>query len=47
MVSCVALVVGAGLLTVALLEYPFSGSVSVTSYPLTHGSLAGLLAGGH
>lgn len=47
MVAAVSLVVGAGLLTVALLEYPFSGSVSVSSYPFTHGTLANLLAGGH
>jgi hypothetical protein len=47
MVSGVSLVVGAGLLTVALLEYPFSGSVSVSSDPFTHGTLANLLAGQH
>jgi hypothetical protein len=47
MVSGVSLVVGAGLLTVALLEYPFSGSVSIASDPFTHGTLANLLAGGH
>jgi hypothetical protein len=47
MVSGVSLVVGAGLLTVALLEYPFSGSVSVVSDPFTHGTLANLLAGKH
>lgn len=47
MVCGVSLVVAAGLLTVALLEYPFSGSVSVSSDPFTHGTLALLLAGGH
>jgi hypothetical protein len=47
MVGGVSLVVGAGLLTVALLEYPFSGSVSVVSDPFTHGTLAHLLAGEH
>jgi len=30
-----------------LLEYPFSGSVSVSSDPFTHGTLANLLAGKH
>lgn len=47
LVSGVSLVVGAGLLTVALLEYPFSGSVSVASDPFTSGTLAHLLAGQH
>jgi hypothetical protein len=37
-------VVGAGLLTILLLEYPFSGSIAVRSDPLTRGVLSTLLA---
>jgi hypothetical protein len=49
LVVMVSVVVGAGLLTVVLLEYPFSGSVSVSvsSDPFVHGTLARLLAGKH
>ncbi len=47
LVAFVSMVVGAGLLTVVLLEYPFSGSVSVSSDPFMHGTLARLLAGQH
>jgi hypothetical protein len=47
LVVMVSMVVGAGLLTVVLLEYPFSGSVSVSSDPFVHGTLARLLAGKH
>lgn len=43
LVGAVALVVGAGLMTVLLLEYPFSGSIAVSSEAFTHGALAGLL----
>ena len=38
---------GAGLLTVALLEYPLSGLVSVAGDPFMSGTLAHLLAGQH
>jgi hypothetical protein len=37
------MVVGAGLLTILLLEYPFSGSVAVSSEPFTKGVLQTLL----
>jgi Protein of unknown function (DUF4239) len=47
LVSGVSIVVGAGLLTILLLEYPFSGSVSVPSSPFVSGTLANLLAGRH
>ena len=43
-VSCVAIVVGAGLLTVLLLEYPFSGSVAVAPHVFEQGVLGQLLA---
>ena len=43
-VSTVAIIVGAGLLTVLLLEYPFSGSVAVSPDVFEHGVLAQLLA---
>ena len=39
LVSCVAIIVGAGLLTVLLLQYPFSGSVAVSSEPFVQGVL--------
>lgn len=39
LVSSVAIIVGAGLLTVLLLEYPFSGSVAVSSTPYVEGVL--------
>jgi hypothetical protein len=43
-VSSVAIVVGAGLLTILLLEYPFSGSVAVAPDAFEHGVLGQLLA---
>jgi Protein of unknown function (DUF4239) len=43
-VSSVAIIVGAGLLTILLLEYPFSGSVAVSPEALEHGVLGQLLA---
>lgn len=43
LVGAVAMVVGAGLLTILLLEYPFSGSVAVSSEPFTKGVLQTLL----
>jgi protein-S-isoprenylcysteine O-methyltransferase Ste14 len=43
LVSSVAIIVGAGLLTVLLLQYPFSGSVAVSSDPFTQGALAQLV----
>ena len=39
LVSFVAIIVGAGLITVLLLEYPFSGSVSVSPKPFGAGFL--------
>ena len=39
LVSCVAIIVGAGLITVLLLQYPFSGSVSVSPKPFGEGFL--------
>ena len=47
LVGAVALVVGAGLLTILLLEYPFSGSIAVSSDPFTRGVLSTLLAHYH
>jgi hypothetical protein len=47
LVGAVSVVVAAGLLTILLLEYPFSGSVSVSSDPYTQGVLGDLLAGRH
>jgi hypothetical protein len=47
LVGAVSVVVAAGLLTILLLEYPFSGSVSVSSDPFTQGVLGHLLSGGH
>jgi len=43
LVGAVAMVVGAGLLTILLLEYPFSGSVAVSAEPFTKGVLHTLL----
>lgn len=43
LVSAVAVVVGAGILTILLLEYPFAGSVAVSSEPFTKGALHALL----
>ena len=40
LVSCVAVIVGAGLLTALLLQFPFSGSVAVSSKPFIEGALA-------
>jgi len=45
LVSCVAIIVGAGLLTVLLLEYPFSGSVAVSSKPYVEGVLRCVVLG--
>jgi hypothetical protein len=45
LVSSVAIIVGAGLLTVLLLQYPFSGSVAVSSQPYVEGVLACLVLG--
>jgi len=39
LVGCVAIIVGAGLLTVLLLQYPFSGSVAVSAKPYIEGVL--------
>jgi uncharacterized membrane protein len=39
LVACVAIIVGAGLITVLLLQYPFSGSVSVSPKPFGEGFL--------
>lgn len=36
MVASIAIVVGAGVLTVLLLDYPFSGSIAVSSEPFAH-----------
>ena len=47
LVGAVSIVVAAGLLTILLLEYPFSGSVSVSSDPFLQGVLGDLLAGRH
>jgi hypothetical protein len=43
-VGSVAIVVGAGLLTILLLEYPFSGSVAVSPEAFENGILGQLLA---
>lgn len=39
LVSCIAIIVGAGALTALLLQYPFSGSVAVSSKPYIDGVL--------
>jgi hypothetical protein len=44
LVVSLAMVVGLGLVTVLILEYPFSGSIAVSSDPLVHGSLGQLVA---
>jgi hypothetical protein len=36
----VAVIVGAGVLTAVILQYPYSGSIAVTSAPFAHGVLA-------
>lgn len=46
LVACVAVIVGAGMLTVLLLQYPFSGSVAVSSRPFVEGALAKLVGTG-
>jgi uncharacterized membrane protein len=46
LVSSVAVIVGAGLLTALLLQYPFSGSVAVSSHPFVTGTLAKLVGTG-
>jgi hypothetical protein len=45
LVSSVAIITGAGLLTVLLLQYPFSGSVAVSSRPYVEGVLGCLVLG--
>jgi hypothetical protein len=42
LVVVVAVVVGAGLLTALILQYPYSGSIAVKSEPFTQGTLAHL-----
>ena len=42
LVTCVAIVVGAGMLTALLLQFPFSGSVAVSSEPFRQGFLPAL-----
>jgi hypothetical protein len=42
LVSAIAIVIGVGLLTTLLLEYPFSGSIAVSSSPFGEGALAHL-----
>lgn len=46
LVACVAMIVGAGLLTALLLQYPFSGSVAVSSHPFVQGALGQLVGTG-
>ena len=41
-VTTIAVVVSAGLLTAVLLEYPFSGTIAVTTKPFDSGTLAQL-----
>jgi hypothetical protein len=47
LVASVAIIVGAGLLTVLLLQYPFSGSVAVSSQPYVDGILGCVVLGLH
>ena len=47
LVASVAIIVGAGLLTVFLLQYPFSGSVAVSSQPYVDGILGCVVLGLH
>lgn len=47
LIAIVAIVVSAGLLSVVLLDYPFSGSISVSDSPFLTGVLAHLLAAHH
>jgi hypothetical protein len=42
-VVTIAIVVSAGLLTAIILQYPFSGSIAVTSDPFNSGVLAQLV----
>jgi Protein of unknown function (DUF4239) len=44
LLAIISIVIFSGLLTVVLLEYPFSGSVAVSSDPFTQGALGQLLA---
>lgn len=44
LVVVIAVVVGAGLLTALILQYPYSGSIAVTSDAFTRGALAQLAA---
>ena len=41
-VTVIAVVVSAGLLTAVILQYPFSGSIAVTAEPFNTGTLAQL-----
>ncbi|UGS34155.1 bestrophin-like domain [Capillimicrobium parvum] len=45
-VVVVAVVVASGLLTALILQYPYSGSIAVSSDPFTKGLLAGISGGG-
>jgi hypothetical protein len=47
LVGSVAIIVGAGLLTVLLLQYPFSGSVAISSQPYVEGILGCVVLGQH
>lgn len=42
LVATVALVVSAGFMTAVILQYPYSGSIAVSSDPFAHGSLSAL-----
>jgi hypothetical protein len=46
LVASVAVIVGAGLLTALLLQYPFSGSVAVSSHPFVEGALTKIVGTG-
>jgi hypothetical protein len=46
LVAAVAVIVGAGMLTALLLQYPFSGSVAVSSHPFVEGALAKIVGTG-
>lgn len=46
LVSNVAVIVGAGLLTALLLQFPFSGSVAVSSHPFVEGALGKIVGAG-
>jgi hypothetical protein len=40
LIVSIAVIIGLGLATVLILEFPFSGSIAVSSEPLTQGALA-------